>query len=356
MAFKIKNPFVRVSLNDRVLFVKHLAIGIKSGMTLLSAIRMIQNQTKSKSLKKILDGVSIDLDNGVFLSTSLEKYHNVFGDLFINIVRVGEASGTLTENLNYLGDEMKKQNDLRKKVRGAMIYPIVVLCATVGIAGAMIVFVFPKILPVFASLRVELPITTRILIRTADIVTKQGIYVVFGFIAFIVGWWLLLKIKSVRFVVHRVSITLPIFGKIMQSVNMASISRTLGLLLRSGIKIVEAVSITAETTANLVYREELKHAADMVRTGEYMSKHFIKSPRLFPSIMVNMVSVGEETGNLTENLSYLAEYYENEVDDFVKNISSIIEPVLLLFMGIIVGFIAISIISPIYSITQSLSN
>ena len=351
----LKNFFVRLSLNDKMLFIKHLSIAIRSGMTLLSGIQMIRSQTKSGSLKKILDVLLVDIDNGMFLSTSLEKFHGVFGDLFINIVRVGEASGTLTENLNYLAEELKKREELRKKVRGALIYPAVIMAATFGIAGAMIVFVFPKILPVFSSLRVELPITTRMLIALADFMTNNGILMALGIVFFFAGIWLLIKIPTIKFVLHRTLLVLPIFGKVATSVNMANTARTLGLLLKSGIKIVEAVGITADTTANLVYKREIKGAAELVKTGEYFSGYLMKHPNLFPSIMVNMISVGENTGNLSENLEYLAEYYEGEVDDFVRNLSSIIEPVLLLLMGLIVGFIAISIISPIYSITQSLT-
>ena len=350
-----QNAFLHVSLGDKVLFVKHMAIAIRSGMTLLSAVQMIRMQTRSGSLKKILDIILVDLDNGIFLSTSLEKFHNIFGDLFINIVRVGEASGTLTENLNYLGEEMKKRDELRKKVRGALIYPAVILFATLGIASAMIIFVFPKILPVFQSLKVKLPFTTVLFINISDFVIHKGHYLVLGIIVVIICWTLLMRLPAVRFVIHRIILTVPLFGTITKNLNMANIARTMGLLLKSGIKIVESVSITADTTANPVYKKELKEVAEVVKTGEFISRHLLRNPALFPSIMVNMISVGEETGNLPENLAYLAEYYETEEDDFVKNISSVIEPVLLLVMGLIVGFIAISIISPIYQITQSLT-
>lgn len=351
----LNNLFLSVSLGERVLFVKHLAIAIKSGMTLSMGLKMIQKQTKSPSLKKIIEVLINDLENGIFLSTSLEKFKGVFGDLFVSIVRVGEASGTLSENLNYLADEMKKNNSLRKKVKGAFIYPAVILGATFGIATMMIVFIFPKILPIFKSLNVKLPFTTELLINTADFLKNSGFYAALGILGVIFFFFLILKIKIVRFYFHRGLIILPIFGKIVKSMNMSNFTRTFGLLLTSGIQIVDAANITADAISNLVYKDALKKAGEFVRTGEYISKYLGKNESLFPPIAVNMIAVGENTGNLSDNLNYLAGYYEEEVDDFVKNLSSIIEPFLLLTMGVVVAFIAVSIMSPIYQITQTLT-
>lgn len=355
MDIPFKFLFLRVPLGERILLVRHLSIAVRSGMSLLESLRMIQKQTKSSSLKKILDTVIVDVDNGAFLSTSFEKFKNIFGDLFISVVRVGEASGTLTENLNYLAEEMEKGNALRKKVRSALVYPVIIMGATFGIATMMMVFVFPKVLPVFQSLRIKLPFATIALIAVANFIAKQGFYAVIGLAALIIGFRFLLRVRRARFYFHRALIALPLFGNMVRNVNMANFARTLALLLKSGVKIVEAVSITSDTMANLVYKDELKKAADMVKTGEYLSKYFREKENLFPAILINMIAVGENTGNLSENLVYLAEFYENEVDDFVKNLSSILEPILLLVMGLIVGFIAVAIISPIYRITQSLT-
>lgn len=349
------NLFLSVSLNDRVLFVKHLAIAIKSGMTLSAGLKMIQKQTRSSSLRKIIDTLARDLENGIFLSTSLEKFRKIFGDLFINIVRVGEASGTLSENLNYLADEMKKSYSLRKKVRGAFIYPAVIMAATLGIATFMIIFIFPKILPIFKSLNVKLPFTTELLINLADFLKADGLYVGLGLVGLVIFVILIMKVRLVRLANHEMLISLPMFGKIVRAVNMSNLARTLGILLKSGVQIVDAVNITSDALLNLVYKKELRRAAEFVRTGEYLSHYLARHERLFPQIAVNMISVGENTGNLTDNLQYLAEYYEEEVDDFVRNLSSIIEPFLLLLMGVVVAFIAVSIMSPIYQITQTLT-
>lgn len=332
--------------------VKHLSIAIKSGMSLLDGLNMIKRQTKSRSLQKILETIITDIDNGIFLSASLEKFSDVFGDLFINIVRVGETSGTLTENLNYLAAEMKKHDVLRKKVRGALIYPAIVMSMTITIAVGMIVFVIPKLLDVFSNVEFELPIATRILIAISNFLQNYWIWLLVGIFGGAVGSWLLLKINRVRLAFHYALIFMPIFGPMVKKVNMSNISRVLGLLLKSGVKIVEAVNITGSTLNNLVYRRELQRVSEATRTGEYLSKYFSKKEHLFAPIMTNMIAVGENTGNLTENLSYLSEYYEEEVEDFTKNLSSILEPALLIILGFVVGFIALSVVLPIYEVTQ----
>lgn len=344
--------FVRIALREKILFVKHLSIAIKSGMTLLTATQMIRSQSISRSFKKILDEVIKDLNNGSFLSTSLEKYHSVFGDLFINLVRVGEASGTLTENLIYLADELSKQDTFRKKVKGAMVYPMIVLFATVIVVTILMVYLIPRILPVFQNLKVTLPLPTRILIVVSNTFTAYGLWVFVGLVLFIFSMMILLRIKTIRYLLHISFFYLPILRKVTVQINMASIARTFGILLKSGIKIIEAINITADVIPNLVYRRLLKQASESVKKGEFVFKSLEANPYFFPSTFTNLLAVGEHTGNLVENLQYLNEFYEHDVDDFTKNISTIIEPLLLIILGFTVGFIALATILPIYQLTQ----
>lgn len=349
---RTQSVFLKISLQEKILFTKNLALTLKSGVSLVNGLAFLKRQAKSRSMKKILDSLIKDAESGLFLSVGLEKFKNVFGDLFVNIIKVAEVSGTLPENLIYLGGELEKQNTLRKKVRGALIYPIIILIATVVISVTMVVFVFPKILPLFQSQKIELPLTTRILIAISAFISSYGIWAGAGVVLLFIMFRFLLKVPPIRFVYHSSLFLVPILGRSLVNYNMANVTRTLGLLLRSGVKIIEALHIVSQTTTNLVYRRELLRAEDHVRTGEFFSKYLAGSPRRFPGLLVNMIEVGENTGNLNENLFYLAEYYENEVDDFVKNLSSILEPILLLFMGGIVGFIALSFITPIYQLTK----
>jgi len=350
-----KNLFLSVSLQEKILFAKHLSMALKAGKPIIDSVELIRSQTSSSSMRAILDEVMDDLKNGQFLSYSLERHKRIFGDLFINIVRIGESSGTLVDNLLYIADELKKKQELRRTVRGALIYPAVILVATLGIATGMIVFIFPKILPVFASLRVELPITTRILIVISNVMKAHGLLLFIGIVGGIVGLVFLSRMRAVKYWLQFMILHLPMFKSLAINFNIANITRTLGLLLKTGMKIVEAINITADTMSSLVYQNELKRVGREVGKGEYISKYLSHNQKLFPIIVTNMIEVGENTGNLTDNLFYLSDFYKSEVDAFVKNLSSIIEPILMVVMGTIVGFIALAVITPIYQITQTLT-
>jgi type II secretory pathway component PulF len=349
------NLFIRISLQERVMFARHLAVGLKSGMTLQKSLQMIIDQTKSKSFKKILQKFIDDTTNGMFLSDSMEAYRSIFGELFINIVRVGEQSGTLIENLNYLSSELKKKKALKSKVRGALIYPIIILIATVGIVATLMIGVFPKILPVFSNLNIDLPITTRILIVVSTFMSNYTLLLIIGLFIFIALFWWISHYDFYKRIWHRILLGLPVIGKIAIKVNSTTFTRVLGLLLKSGVQIIEAVEITASTMDNYVYRREIQKGAEELRKGDFFSKYIRTKKRFFPVTLVNMIEVGENTGNLVENLAYLAEFYDDEVDETLKNLSSIIEPILLLIMGLLVGFIALSVITPIYQISQTLT-
>jgi len=353
--FNLKSMFLHIPLTEKVLFARHIAVAIKSGMTLNEGLKLVLSQTKSKTFRQILTTIVNDTNNGMFLSASMSKYQDVFGELFVNIVRVGETSGTLVENLNYLAVELKKKKELASKVRGAMIYPMVILCATLGIVATLMIGVFPKILPVFASMNIKLPITTKILIASSTFMSTYTFYVIGGVFIFIFAFWYISHFDFFKHAWHHVILRLPVIGGIAVKVNSATLTRTLGLLLNSGVQIIEAVNITASTLDNYVYKHELAKAGETLRRGDMLTSYLKKNPKLFPPIMTNMIEVGENTGNLIENLNYLSEFYGGDVDEVLKNLSSIIEPILLLVMGLLVGFMALSVITPIYQISQSLT-
>jgi len=348
------NIFLRVPVQEKILFAKNLAVMTKAGMPILDCLRLLQKQVKSKSMKKILNQFIEDVANGQFLSASLEKFKNIFGNFAVNIIRVGETSGILYENLNYLAEELTKKQALRRKVLSALIYPAIVVVATVAITGILIVYVFPKILPIFKSLKIVLPISTRILIALSEFLLAYGVYVAAGVVVLIIAGWLLTKVQLIRFSMHRLVLCLPIAGSLSQNYNMANFCRTLGLLLKSDIKVVEAINITSDTLTNLVYKKEFENMAREISRGEEISKHLEEEPHLFPSMLTQLVAIGETTGNLSETLLYLSGFYEEKFEEATKNLSTVLEPLMMLIMGAIVGFIAISIITPIYEITQGL--
>ncbi|OGM93257.1 hypothetical protein A2333_02840 [Candidatus Wolfebacteria bacterium RIFOXYB2_FULL_49_7] len=348
------NAFTRVSLAERIMFVKHMSMMIHSGMTEVESLRLIRSQIRNKGFLTILDDIIMSVENGQALSTALARYNRVFGDLFVNIIKIGELSGTLSENLDYLALEMRKSQSLRSKVRGALIYPAVIFAATIGVVGGLIFFILPKILPIFKSLKVTLPFTTRALMAVSDALRSHTILIGFILIAVIVIMLVLRRIPVTRYILHRILLSLPIFGNISIGFNMANMTRVLGMLLKSGEKIVQAVSITADASSNMVYRKALQEAVIEIQKGKTLYAYFEEHEHLFPPTVGRMIEVGEKTGNLDNNLAYLAEFYENEVDEVTKNLSGILEPLLLVVMGVAVGFVALAIITPIYGITQGL--
>lgn len=351
----IKNPFERVSIQEQIFFVKHLAIMTKAGMPILDSLQLIKKQVNSKTMAKVVEQMITDVSNGLFLSSSLERYRNIFGDFMINIIRVGESSGILYENLNYLAEELKKKRELRKKVTGAMTYPAIVMVTAIGIIGILTLYVFPKLLPVLRNLKTEPPLPTKILMATTTFLLAYGTYTAAGLLIYFIVMWLIVKrVKPARFLFHRIILITPIIGRISRNYNLATFSRTLGLLLKSDIKVVEALSITADTMTNLTYQREIRAVANNVSKGEEISAYLEGKTALFPLTVSQMINIGERTGNLSESLLYLAEMYENDLDDLTKNLSSTLEPVLMIILGVIVGFIALSIITPIYQMTQHL--
>lgn len=350
----MRTLFFHVPISEKILFARHLSLMTKTGMPLLDSLRLLAKQMRSSTFRTILTKAIEDVENGKFLSDSLAQYRRLFGDLFINVIRIGEASGMLSDNLLYLATELKKQLSLRQKIRAAMIYPLIVLASTVGITGILVFFVLPRILPIFKSLKVELPLSTRIMIAVSTVLLNYGIWIILGLAVLALIWTLLLRLRPVRFFTHQVLLYLPFVNSIVREANISDFTRTLGLLLKSGIQIVEALRITAGSSTNLVYREALMEIEAAVGRGESLHEYLARHSHLFPPTVTYMVETGETTGNLESNLFYLADFYESEVDELTKNLSSILEPVLLLVMGGIVGFVAIAIISPIYQVTQSL--
>ncbi len=350
------NIFSKISLRDQILFAKHLAIMLQAGMPILDSLTMLKKQqAKSKTFSKILGQLITDIDRGQFLSTSLNRYQDIFGDLFVNVVRVGEASGTLPENLNYLVEELTKKQALNSKIKGAMVYPMIVLVAVLGIMGLLIFVIFPKILPVFASMRVQLPLPTRLLLASYNFISANWLSIILGGFSVFIGFSQLARIRKIKFCYHYLLLKTPFLGGMITNINMANLTRTLSILLRSGVKIVESVETSANALSNLVYKDEFKKAAKELTGGGQISQSLLKKPELFPSMLSQMIEVGENTGNLSQTLLYLSDFYENEVDEIAKNLSTTLEPLLLIVMGVLVGFVALAIILPIYGITQHIS-
>ena len=348
-------PRARFSLKEQMLFARRLSLLIKAGVPILKSISLLQAQGTSRANRKMYAHIMRDTANGQFLSKSIGKYRHVFGDFAINVIRVGETSGRLSENLQYLAEEIEKKRLLRQKVVGALVYPVVIMIAAFSVSGLMTIYLFPKLMPVFKSLNVELPLITRILLMVSTFILMYWWALIGGAIACVVIFTLLMRGESFRYRVHQFLLKLPLVGQLLAYYHLINICRTLGNLMRSNVRMLESVAITAETSTNLVYRKSLHNLHQAVVRGGAISQYLGKYPKLFPLIVSQMVSIGETTGNLSDTLVYMAEMHEQELDEQIKRLSSLIEPLLMLAMGIFVGFIAISIITPIYEVTQHLN-
>jgi type IV pilus assembly protein PilC len=327
---------------------------VKAGLPVLNGLSIIRAQASSKTLQKIIDQLIEDVENGTFLADSLDRFARIFGEFFINIVRVGEASGTLAQNLLYLSDELKKSKRLQNQIRSAMVYPAVILIATVSLVSFLAFFIFPKLLTVFSGLHVQLPLTTRMVIGAVKFLREDGVWALLALIAAVAVFKMLMRfVYLFRYAMHRLLLVIPVVGGLAIALNTANFSRILGLLLKSGVKIVEAITITASTFENEVYRKTIGAATEEIRRGGELADYLDVHAALFPGLLAGMVRVGDTTGNLEGNLEYLSDYYNEEIETKLQTLTSLLEPLLLLFMGGLVGLVAISIILPIYQLSSS---
>lgn len=347
--------FDRVSFKEKFFFTKNLATMLKSGIPISEVIETLAEQAKSRAFKKILNQVEEDVSRGRSLENSLNQFPKVFDEFYLSLIRIGEESGTLEESLVYLVEQMEKDKELRQKVQGAMLYPSIVLMATGVIGLVLAFFILPQIIGLFESLNVELPFTTKILIFVAKILRDWGLILVPALVAAFILFMALLQTKPIKPVWHRIILKLPVFGRLFQNIALATLCRNLGIMLRSGLTITSALETSAQVERNLTYQRDLKKISEEVRRGKSIGATLSEEGfREFPLFVTRMIGVGEKSGNLEDNLAYLGDYFEDEVDAMTKNLSTILEPVLLIGIGGVVAFVALSIISPIYQVTGSI--
>lgn len=347
--------FDRISFSEKMFFTKHLALMLKSGIPIADVLETLIAQAKSGTFKKILQQGHGDVLKGQSLEKTFAKHPRVFDPFYISLVRVGEESGTLEESLGYLTEQLEKERDLRGKVQTAMLYPSLILMLT-GVVGLVLAFfVLPQIVELFENLDVPLPLTTKLLIFVSKILRDHGLIIAPGLFFSTAAIGLILRSRWAKPYRDAVLLKLPIFGYFLRCVTMATLGRNLGIMLRGGLPITAALATAAATEGNAVYKRDLEDIATEVKKGKSIEKAILEGKyREFPPFVSKMIGVGEKSGNLEENLVYLGEYFEAEVDRIAKNLTTILEPALLFFIGGVVGFVALSIISPIYQITGSI--
>lgn len=343
-----------VSLKEKLFFTRNLSVMIASGLTIARALSNLSVQTSNKHFKAVLDNVYGDVQKGLALSDSLAKYPAIFNDLFVNMIRVGEIGGTLDESLDIITIQMEKDHELRSKVRGAMIYPAVIVFAMVIVGVIMLTYILPQILGVFGDMDVELPATTLFIIGVSDLLQNHGILI--G-IAFVGGGIFFKAFSSTNIGKKMASFLLlkaPILKNIVIKVNCARFARIYSSLLHSGVSVVDSLNIVSNTLSNTFFKEALMEGRNKIQRGIELSSVIGEYPMIFPIIVAQMIRVGEETGKTEEMMVKLAEFYEEEVNQITKNLSSIIEPVLMLVIGSAVGFFAVAMLTPMYSVLENI--
>ncbi|MCX6719120.1 MAG: type II secretion system F family protein [Candidatus Taylorbacteria bacterium] len=345
--------FNPVKAVEKINFVRNLGSMLEAGLALSRALSVIERQTRNKYFKRILTVVIADINRGTTFCDALKRYPKIFSELMTSMVHAGEQSGTLADSLRVVAIQMENANNLERRVRGALIYPMVILALMIVIGILMFIFVVPTLMKTFTELKVPLPFTTRMVLGASNFIQNQGVWVAIGAIIIFGGIYYWTRRPSGKRFTHALILKLPFIGSLSQEINAARTARTMSSLLGAGVDVVESVNITSEVVQNIYFKAVLKQAAEAIKKGDLMSKVFNAHTKLYPIFLAEMMSVGEETGKIKDMLSSVAHYYEDDVDQRTKDMSTVIEPALMVIIGGAVGFFAISIISPIYSLVNA---
>lgn len=354
---KVKQKIIdlqTVNLKDKIFFIQNLRVMIKGGLSLGRSLDSIAIQVSNSYFKKVLTNISSQVQGGTSFAKALKRYPKIFDDLFVNMIKSGELSGNLEDVLDKLHIQLKRDHDLLSKVKGAMVYPAVVVVAMIGIGGAMMVLVVPKLITVFEEFDAELPVATRMLIAISKFITNNGPLVLVGLVIFIVVFVKYYKSKSGIKVFHKIFLKLPILSGIVKKVNLARFCRTTSSLLKTDIAIVQSLEITSMVVGNYYYKKALKDAAKKITKGLQINKVLSAYPKLFSTTVLQMLKVGEDSGSVDVTLDEVAQFYEEEVNQVMETLPSIIEPILILILGLGVGAMAVAIIMPMYSLGQNI--
>ncbi len=342
-----------VPFGDVVSFTRQFSTMIGAGLAISKALNVLAAQTTNNKFRGILNDVLRDVEGGASLAGALGRFPDTFSTTYQSLVAAGEASGRLDEILKRLADTMEAERALRAKFKSAMIYPVIVLIAMGGVFIILMVSVVPKLAQLYESMNIDLPLTTKMMIAVSEFMSNNLILVILGIFGTILGIRYFLHTPGGELLKSRLSLSMPVFGKINKKKELTEFTRTLGLLVNSAVPIVDALNIVSSVVTSEAYREGAKQAAVSIEKGGTLS-NYLKQNENFPPILGNMVATGEETGKLDEILERLADFFDEETEHAVESLSAALEPVILILLGAMVGFLIISIITPIYKITASI--
>lgn len=346
--------FSPVSVLDVALAIKHLAIMLKSGLGIDESITVLANQSPDQRIKNAFHDILKNLQAGKTLAESMKTHKEIFSDIIISIIEVGEEAGSLEQNLLFLADYLKKDYELQRKIKGAMFYPLIVLALTVVELLGVIYFILPKLETLFLGFD-NIPRFTLFVLSASRFIRLNMVYIVITLLVLIVAVNRFLKTSAGHKLKDRISLNMPIIKELNRNIMLTYFARTLGALLKSSIPLENALTITQSTIQNSLYKKTLSKVQEELKTGKNLSASLIKYQKYFPLTYVKLIEIGESTGTLEENLDYLYELYTEEVTDMTNNFATVIEPLLLIFIGLMIGSLALIIIAPIYQLTGSIN-
>ncbi|MDD4607348.1 MAG: type II secretion system F family protein [Patescibacteria group bacterium] len=349
---KIDLWFNKVKTKDLVIFSRQLSVMVSSGLPLVEALKTLIQQVKNPKLNKIVTTLASDVESGTRFSSSLARFPNVFNHFFVSMIKTGETTGKLDQMLLYLADQEEKNYTLRRKIQGMMIYPAFIICALVVVAFVMMTFVLPKLLSIITEADMELPITTRMLVATSNFFVGYWWLMIIIVLGLIVTFIFYRKTPEGKMRIDNLKLRIPIVGDLYQKIYLVRFSQGLSVLLAGGVPLTYALKVVGQIVDNQVYQELINQTRERVESGHSVTELFFDN-KLVPQMIPQMMSVGEETGKLGQVLEKASQFYINEVDDAISNIVSLIEPIIIVALGIAVAIMVSSIIMPMYSMSMA---
>jgi len=345
--------FASIGITEVITLMRNLSMTLKAGVPVAQALKMFEDDATGQR-RTLIHHLRATVESGRTLAAAMETAPRAFPSLAIHLVQVGELSGTLTENIDALVTHLRRVQDLRRKIRSAMMYPTFVFVAVLGLGLSIGTLVLPQLLPLFESLDVTLPFSTRVLIFVSRFFQFYGVSFSTGVVGVVVAIFVLTRFEAVKPFLHKFFLMIPYIRSVQKQAAIAQLAGTLATLLKSGIAVREAIPAAAQAVENRIFRRAVMGALPVIESGHTLSEGLKKSGNLFPDMTVSLIAIGEETGGLSGTLDYLAEYYHGEVDYAIKDFTTALEPALLIGIGLIVGFTVMSIITPLYEVTGNI--
>lgn len=343
-----------ISTKDKIMLARNMAAMLDAGLSVTRALGVISRQSNSDHFKEVIDTIREEIRTGNSLADGLKQFDDEFPPLFIYMVEAGEESGNLGEALSTVADRLERANKLKKKIRGAMMYPSIILVAMIIVGILMMIYIVPTLTETFREMDVELPATTQFVIAVSDFLKNYTIIAIGSMIAAVTGFYYALQTKTGRRTFDWLVLKIPVIGKLVKETNSARTAGTLSSLLSSGVEVTRSIDITKDVVQNTYYKDILDDLKEEITSGGNMADVFQEHEYYYPAFVGEMVAVGEETGKVDEMLQRVSVYYEDDVKQKTKDMSTIVEPVLMIVIGGAVGFFAVSMITPMYSLTSSI--